>query len=59
MAFTLYYSSLKDLGISGSKNINAQYVAAPDAKFEIKSNKKFIILPPLKNFYINIKIFIN
>lgn len=54
MAFTLYYSSLKDLGISGSKNINEQYVAAPDAKFEIKSNKKFIILPPLKNFYINI-----
>lgn len=41
-----YYSSLKDLGISGSKNINAQHVEAPVATLDINpdnaSNRKFI-----------------
>lgn len=58
MTFILYYSSLKDFGISGSKNMNAQYVDAPDAKLEInpaiESNKKFIAIPPVNVFYINI-----
>lgn len=59
MAFILDYSSLKDFGISGSKNTNTQYVDTFDAKFVTNpatdSNKEFIAYPPNDVFKYLIK----